>query len=569
MKFDLKNYITEKYLFEKLQSDILINELMQDNMFKYYKIKIPGNSYYQISELFKEIDEILTSIFNISTYSYYPNIKDIHVNKHIYYNKEYISTDEQMIALNKKYMNLINEYQKKVSNIFVKPDPQLFKILFKEPKTTYFYSLKHVDLFNLTDDMFIKYTYKDIKKDKNIKNIMSDYIDNYLIFYITADDKKIQACSYKNYIVLYALDNPMYYSRYTSDPYNYFNKHVDKNNIIYNDLKYTLSNGNVLSFPIIKKYDIYDNKINHMVGFDYIYKELDVNNSVICPQKDKVGKFYSKSSILQKNTNWGKNENDYIIIYTPTGGYLDPNKKYVTSTYNDGEGKVRYYTSPETSYNDIMSDTDKITKKQQQQKDFREAERRTYKWIKTILNKYLPYAGGKQNKIWEYLKKLQSTDYSSLYNDDEYNNEIVQENNKRYNLLLQQLKSIKKFDVFKEQLKLNIEKISNYVKLNKNYLLQIKQYFKTDKEKYKILMTLYITYMQTLNNTMSLYNKINIEIKKLNDSVNIKYIKNNYLTRSTTTSIERIRNNITNDLNNLTNMLNQVETFKNKLDDEL
>ena len=39
MRFNLKKYITEKYLNESIQSDIFINKLMNDTggMFKYYQ----------------------------------------------------------------------------------------------------------------------------------------------------------------------------------------------------------------------------------------------------------------------------------------------------------------------------------------------------------------------------------------------------------------------------------------------------------------------------------------------------------------------------------------------------
>jgi hypothetical protein len=63
MDFNLKQYINKKYLTEKVQSDILINELLQDNMFKYYKIARNNNSYSKLLNIYKQLTEIIKSFY--------------------------------------------------------------------------------------------------------------------------------------------------------------------------------------------------------------------------------------------------------------------------------------------------------------------------------------------------------------------------------------------------------------------------------------------------------------------------------------------------------------------------
>ena len=65
MQFNFKNYITEKYLNEAIQSDIFINKLLNDKggLFKFYK--------YPYSKYFNNIDNIYKNILNLSKEIFY------------------------------------------------------------------------------------------------------------------------------------------------------------------------------------------------------------------------------------------------------------------------------------------------------------------------------------------------------------------------------------------------------------------------------------------------------------------------------------------------------------------
>ena len=53
MKFNLKQYIKENYLNEKLQSDIFIHEILEDDLFKFYKVNNPGTTYNKLFTLYE------------------------------------------------------------------------------------------------------------------------------------------------------------------------------------------------------------------------------------------------------------------------------------------------------------------------------------------------------------------------------------------------------------------------------------------------------------------------------------------------------------------------------------
>ena len=65
MRFNLKKYITERYLTEKIQSDIVINKLLNDKggLFKYYK-NPNSPSYKKVLDIYNNIEKILYKICN-------------------------------------------------------------------------------------------------------------------------------------------------------------------------------------------------------------------------------------------------------------------------------------------------------------------------------------------------------------------------------------------------------------------------------------------------------------------------------------------------------------------------
>ena len=75
----------------------------------------------------------------------------------LFYDKQKLTTDEEYKALYNKYMSLTDSFFKTLKILLKKPEPQLFKSLIIN---LYTYQ-NTVDLYNITDDQFIKYKYSD------------------------------------------------------------------------------------------------------------------------------------------------------------------------------------------------------------------------------------------------------------------------------------------------------------------------------------------------------------------------------------------------------------------------
>ena len=72
MQFSLKKYITEKYLTERLQSDTVIHDILNDKgkMFTYYKQPYPGTMYKKALDQFKILNDIIYNLifYKLSIY---------------------------------------------------------------------------------------------------------------------------------------------------------------------------------------------------------------------------------------------------------------------------------------------------------------------------------------------------------------------------------------------------------------------------------------------------------------------------------------------------------------------
>ena len=67
MSFNLKNYIKENYLNERLQSSILINEILYDSggFFRYYKMDFENSQYHRVADAVDKMKNILLSLFTL------------------------------------------------------------------------------------------------------------------------------------------------------------------------------------------------------------------------------------------------------------------------------------------------------------------------------------------------------------------------------------------------------------------------------------------------------------------------------------------------------------------------
>ena len=519
MKFNLKQYIKENYLNEKLQSDIFIHEILEDDLFKFYKVNNPGTTYNKLFTLYE--NNILPIIQALMQYNRYHAL---------FYDKQKLTTDEEYKALYNKYMSLTDSFFKTLKILFKKPEPQLFKSLIIN---LYTYQ-NTVDLYNITDDQFIKYKYSDFQ-NKSIQTDLDKYASYYLCFYFSAD-KKIKAISKDGYIILYSFDNSYNNLNYKLDQYNnnikdYEKFLTDKNNYILKQTQnITLSNGEILKFPIL------DNELFNNIKYDFIFKRSKLNQV-------KLNKIYRKSSAIFKTTDWGKSPDDYMLIYNPLQSYKKDGNN-ISSV-----GSSRIYTNSYKGYNDCMANRDFVERKTQQKEDYQEQRVKIYKWAKTILGKFIPYN----------------------QSNDEYCKRISAENNAKYKLLVSQLKSVIKLKEYKEELKTYFQKLSDYISLQKDYNNKIKSYLKEDINKFKLLMFLYSNYLNSINNVISKYGEIQKIIIKYKDLYKIKNIvsadkENNETTRYT---IESTNKTIKGELTLLNNLLDNVQKIKEKLDEQL
>ena len=571
MQFNFKKYITEKYLTEKIQSDIIINKLMNDKgeMFKFYQN--PNSPAYQkFFKIYDELHKIIKDIFINKPRKKYKNEN----NKIVYINDEFLMNENELKLMHEKYMKLINDFIKALNNMFIKPDPYLLTAIISG------FNSSDVDLFNITDDSFETYYYSDLKRNKTMQKNIYDEINNKVAFFIS--NNKIEAVSKDGIILLLPFDNEYLiskdhiFSNLSVSPYDYIRDKIKRENILNNSIFIELSNKEFLEFPLIensikldgtyndKIFEFINNKLNINARFNHLYPLLD--------KKIKIGKINSKASTLQKLTNWGNSLDDQIIIYTASKMYRDYEHQ---STINQGETPMTYHINNYNGYNDIKHQNI-INRRYKQRKDYQDIYKQTYKWVKDILGKYKPYAGGKQNEIWSYGKKLTDTDYYVLYRDDNSNNKIVNDNIARYKVLLNQARSLKEVNIYKEQLKTILGIINTSVINSQDFIQKIKTTYKENKDKFKSLMLLYSVFNKTLSTIIAKYNNIQEKIIDFNNTYNIKNIfqaKNTYDTNADlqyyiTTKIADIKNQVYH-LNNFMPQLTNINDKINKiLEDE-
>ena len=392
MQFSLKKYITEKYLTERLQSDTVIHDILNDKgkMFTYYKQPYPGTMYKKALDQFKILNDIIYNIF--PAYS-------TEANDSYSYQHESIKTDEQKKALHNKYMQILELYKDYTSQLFIKPDPQvLSSVILSNADGTF--PMHKLDLFNLTDENFKKYTVSDLKKNKDLKQ----YINEYAIFWFNSEGKILVVSVYGR-MVLFAIDNENITFEdgriWQSFQTNKLTPEIiedacKKDNLIVNNLTQTLNDGTVLTYPTVSRLSIGGDK-RELCGIDFVHNFLDLSKYINAygdfkKKLQKVGTNpYSKSSKLNKFTGWCNSNYDYFIVYIPESGHKDIEGNVISTKDN---GKRKMDDSNLKGYNEFKFDTEKT---RQRKLDFEEQQRKIYKWTKDILGKYHPYAGGKSS----------------------------------------------------------------------------------------------------------------------------------------------------------------------------
>lgn len=563
MQFSLKKYITEKYLTEKLQSDTLVNDILNDKggMFIYYKMDYPGTMYYKAKQCYKELKSIIENTFNSW---------DNKVKNDIYYKDEGIVSDDDKRALHKKYMELFNQYINYTSKLFIKPDPQLIpSVAFSDPTCGYFTKYR-MDLFNLTDEHFEKYTLQEIKKDKSLKEKVTKASKDNLCFWFN-EEGEILVVSCNNTLKLFAIDNdnPLvtqengkrWYSNISLTKDEIENA-VKQNNLIVNTLTMSLNDGTELKFPTIARMSFIGDK-RDLIGIDFIDKYLYLRQNNGRMKLKTVGAVTSKASNLSKCTGWGSSLNDYVIIYYPEEVYKDFNGSIV-STYRSTNDK--HYTLPDStvkSYNDYKTEYSFNKRKNDQREAYNHMQ--TYKWVKDLFGKYKPYANGDQNRYFNYGVKLSDYDYNDLYGDDEYCNKIAENNIKRYKALIAKNRSMIGVSNFNEDLKKILPQLQAYTQTGKVLCTEIKKVIKTDRDKFKELMALYGLYSKVLQSSLMSYGGIQVDIAKFKKEYSNTKEMMSYKIRE----LKNTRDNIKSQIDDLSKICDEIYQIETKINETL
>lgn len=563
MQFSLKKYITEKYLIEKLQSDILVNDILNDKggMFIYYKMYYPGTMYYKAKQYYNELKSIIENTFN----SWNNKVKDS-----VYYKGDCIVSDDDKRALHKKYMELFNQYVNYTTKLFIKPDPQLIPSIAFSDATYGYFTKYRMDLFNLTDEHFEKYTLQEIKKDKNLKEKVNKASKDNLCFWFN-EEGEILVVSCNNTLKLFAIDNDNPLVTATTGRRWYLNDDISKDrienavkkdNLIVNTLTMPLNDGTELKFPTIARMSFIGDK-RDLVGIDFVDKYLYLNQHNGKMKLKTVGAVTSKASNLSKCTGWGSSLNDYVIIYYPEEVHKDFNGS-VVSTYRSTNDK--HYTLPDStvkSYNDYKTENGFNKRKNDQREAF--DNRQTYKWVKDLFGKYKPYANGDQNRYFNYGVKLSEYDYNDLYGDDEYCNKIAENNIKRYKALIAKNRSMIGISNFNDDLKKILPQLQAYTKTGQVLCSEIKKVIRTDRDKFKILMTLYGVYSKVLKSSLISYGKIQVNIATFKKD----YSNTKQMSSYQVNILKNTRDNIKSQIDDLSKICDEISQIETKINETL
>ena len=321
MQFDFKKYITEKYLTERLQSDILIHELLndKDGMFTYYKLPYPGTIYKKALTCYKTLNNWITSAFLRWDNTFKSAGFSIGITN--------IDTDEKIKKFHKIYMDKVEEYKDLTSKLFIKPDPQILSSLISgvSKYNTGKFELARRDIYNITDEFFTRYTWQQLKTDKQLYSDVQNKINNCLAFWMR--DGRILCVSRANQIILYNITlNNSYVTELNGKRFSgnmtkeTIEDAVRKDNLIVNTLKCTLSDGTELEWPTVSRQSYVGDR-QDLCGIDFVKEFLDINKCIDYKSLKfyQVGKFISHSSSLAKATSWGDKEDDYVISFPYKG----------------------------------------------------------------------------------------------------------------------------------------------------------------------------------------------------------------------------------------------------------
>ena len=547
MSFNLKNYIKEKYLNERLQSNILINEILYDSggFFRYYKMAFENSQYKRVSDAINGIKDILLSLFTLKRQNPEPKFGNIA-----------LDTDDKIKIIHKKYMEYYNLYMNTVPRLFSKAEPRILAVIMGHLLTdTYMgpvLNQTYIDMYNLTDESFEVYTLSQFKgaKSSPLKESIKPLLNNATCFWVDTNNK-LQAISKFGKILLFAPDNDnpkiinradAYKKKYGPGSTEGLDRLISKEVIEKNQYTYyfKLSDGTMLEFksPILNLFGssvLYTkwDKIEE-VGFPYIQSHLDLTEMQF--EKDHlfdIGNFYNKTSNIQKFTDWGQNNSDKLIIYRPKKGYSDEegNKSKVIKnvTIEDmPSGNLNW------GYNEYKHMRMFNSRRDKQRESGKEQIKSKYKWIRDILGNCIPYAGGKDSPLFTSLEPLSDEDFMKIYGNDTYCSNIAYKNNRHYRYQAAQNRQTPEYikDSIKKPVNAVLDKLKTYVIDGESFNKKIQQLKGTDK--FQELIEAYFIYQQSISYCLGEIGKVQQRCKQYIEI----YQSNHIITDSEKANIE-------------------------------
>lgn len=507
MKFSLSKYLTEK-----IQSSIIINELLNDKggFFKIYKATVQSQKGANNNHYFDKLISLRTRMKYIFT--------QLHGTSYSYRSEMFVKKDsipdEKYIKAHTEYMKLYNEYIKQAKRIFTVPSTEALGILLSDVKSSYSSDQVKTDIQNITDNMFKKYTYAELKKNPTVYNTLQMAG----IVFFMRNDKTILAFMENGNIHMYS---PEIYKKYK-------NLHITGSDSLEELQAYTQDSENFIfmtysgeigdetyEWPIIwKDYymsgmknmpDIVDMLHKHyMLSTSYGYSD---NGPYTTNSSKSCGKFLHKGSTLYKETTWGGAPDDYVIVYDPMKTFGSTARGYFGSL--QGSNHVKQHKSDVSAY---VNDR--------------------YKWVYDIYGDVIPYGGTKEMKsakVFQFMKKFEEWTYNSAYEADKYCKKMHELNSKKYKALKDLTASMKNVsNRYKKDIDNNLAQLEYHLQFSKTVQQHISNLSSSTNKITEELSTItsrYVTYQFYINECMMVLNLLNTNFNDIK-SIQNKLIQN-------------------------------------------
>lgn len=556
MKFSLSKYLTEK-----LQSSTIVNELLNDKggFFKIYKAY--NYTKYNNNHYFDRLIEIKTKMYQMFG-KLHGETYDRNIHKYVLYRKaDDRITDEKYIKAHTEYMKLYNEYIKLAKRIFTTPSSELLSLLLAGELNSYSDIRSIADLANITDNMFKKYTFKELKKDTKAYNTLQY---SGIIFFMR-NDKTILA--YMRNGELYMFNYPIYNTYFKNNSAHIIGDDSleklqsytqEPENFVFQTIECDID-GQTYSWPVIwKSYEYRDTQKEGPDVVSIVKDKLSVSltysyNSDNGPMGDhgSCGKFLHKGSTLYKRTHWGDNPDDYIIVFNPMKTFGSKTRDYFNGLRNSNYNKEH------------VRDVDAFVYDR-------------YTWVRDMYGDILPYGGTKEyksSKVYKFLQTFDEWTYNSAYQADRYCKKMRDLNSKKYSALKELCDSMKKTqNVFKKELDNDLKELNDHIQFSQEVSAEISILSTSSNkisEKLQKLSSRYATYQFFINECMIVLNNIMRMIQKVTNTQD--NLQKDILSMSPTSDtywVDARKRELSNDNTNISDLLlHKVISYLNTLRD--